>query len=228
MTNDGLVACQIERAGGDFLGLARPIEQMPRSVDDARPFLAAGARTRSLGQDKARRDGIGADVVGGVVHGEDAGEMNERRLGGAVGRARRHAEMTELRGDVDDAAAARTAQLRHRELAHQESAGEIDRNRLVPLFEAQRLHRAIGRRCRRHVHQRGEFAERLDRAGNCVLGACLIGHIGTEAPRPASGIDDRAGHALRLVRFEVRNCNFSALAPRTSGRSRRRSRRRRR
>src|ERR1051326_60839 len=100
------VAGEINRAGGGLLRLAGPVEQVARSVDDARPLLAADACARPLGQDEAGRDGVGADVIGGVIHRQDAGEVNERRFGGAIGRAQRHAQMAELRGDVDDAAAA--------------------------------------------------------------------------------------------------------------------------
>src|SRR6516225_4674688 len=101
-----LLRREIDRAGRDLLRLAGAVEQMTRSVHDPRPLLAARARARPLGEDEARRYGVGPNPVDRVIHCEDAREMQQGRLAGAVGRAQPNPEMPELGSDVDDAAAA--------------------------------------------------------------------------------------------------------------------------
>src|SRR5262245_23297989 len=54
-----VVGGKVDRTRGDFLRLARPIEQVPWPGHGARPLLAAGTPTGALGEDEAGRDRVG-------------------------------------------------------------------------------------------------------------------------------------------------------------------------
>src|ERR1700730_12636801 len=77
-----LVGSEIERTGGDLLGLPRAIEEVPRTVANTRLLLAAGSGAGTFRQDEPRRDRVGPDLVGGVIHRQDAREMHQGRLRG--------------------------------------------------------------------------------------------------------------------------------------------------
>src|SRR3974390_1192566 len=81
-----LLRREIDRAGRDLLRLTGAVEQMPRSVHDPRPLLAARTRARPLGEDEARRYGVGPNPVDRVIHGEDAREKQQGCRAGEVGR----------------------------------------------------------------------------------------------------------------------------------------------
>ena len=115
-----------------------------------------------------------------MVDREACGELDQSRLAGGVGRSVGDADLAELRGDVDDGAAAGLAELRHRVFAHQERAGEIDGERLVPVVERERLDGAVRRHGGGDIHQRGEPAERLDGMTDCALGILLDRDIGAD------------------------------------------------
>src|SRR3954468_2663652 len=66
-----------------------------------------------------------------MIAGKAFGELDQRRFASGIRRAAGHADLPELRSDVDDRATSRLADFRYRVFAHQESAGEIRSQRLI-------------------------------------------------------------------------------------------------
>src|SRR6202007_796718 len=88
---------QEENHGGDVADRADAAERdLPNDVVVVRVELAS----RHLRGDEAGGDAAGHDVVLGAATGDGAGEVDERRLGGAVVRELRLAAERRARGDV--------------------------------------------------------------------------------------------------------------------------------
>ena len=111
---------QEQRAGGDLLGAAGTAQQIGRAAGAVGLLAVLEAAQDARGVDAAGRQRVGADAVGGMIDREALGELDQRRLAGGVGRAAGDADLAELRGDVDDGAAAGLADplpQRHRLMA---------------------------------------------------------------------------------------------------------------
>ena len=148
-------------------------------------------------------------------------------LAGGVGRAAADADLAELRGDVDDGAAAGLADFRHRVFAHQERAGEVDGERVVPVVERERLDRAVRRHGGGDIDQRGELAEGFDGVAHRALCVLCDRDIGADGDGlPACGGDLAATIASRAGIATLRRLGEAAAMRRRSRRRRRRSARR--
>ena len=124
--------------------------------------------------------------------------------------------MAELGGDVDDAAASRAPQLRHRIFAHHKGAGEIDRDGPVPLVERKRLDRAIGRDGGGDIDQRGEPPKFRNGSLDRGLRARLVGDVNLERLRTAAAGGDGARRRFRFGRIEIGNRDLGSLRGKAS------------
>ena len=85
------------------------------------------------GRDGARREAVDADPLARVVGRHHLGELDQRSLRGAVRGALGRGHPAELGGDEDDAAASTPGERRQRGLAHEEGAGQVHRDRSIPV-----------------------------------------------------------------------------------------------
>ncbi len=219
------VAGKKDRGLRDFLGLAEPLQQMLRAGRSSRGFHVAEALHQAIGLDRARRQRVHPDVLRGMVGRHRLGELDQCALAGAVDRAARSRDAAELRSDVDDAAAARLDHRRQDRAAHQERAGDIDAEHLVPVGERELQHRAVrivsGRAVQQNVDG-GIFGE--DRFGGC-LDLRLVAHVAGNRDRR---LPDRRGRCLCRRSCPDRRRRRSRRPPRKRAQSRVRCRCRRR
>src|SRR5262245_1792831 len=122
---------------------------------------------RSLGQHRARCDGIDANVVAAELAGKTASEPDHGSLGRGVVQAVRHPVGGRERGHVDDAAAAGLSQGRHHGLAAVPDAFDVHRHRSVPIRFGDRVESAA---CEAAV-KRGIVDEGIDASERVERGA---------------------------------------------------------
>jgi len=94
-------------------------------------------------------------------------------------------------------------------LPHQEGAGEVHAEGLIPLSERQRFHRAIGCHRRRHVDQCGQPTKCRDGAFHRFFRARLVCNIDSEPVGASASLDHRARRSLSLGRLEIGNRHCS-------------------
>ena len=85
-----------------------------------------------LGEDEARSDGVGADAVAAVAHGQVARQLVQGRLGDAVGHPGRLADGARPRRDGDDGAPAACRHDRDGVARQEEGAARRDLERPLP------------------------------------------------------------------------------------------------
>ena len=120
------VACKKDGGLGDLVRLAEALQQMLRAGRSPCRFHVAKALHQTIGLDRSRRKRIDPHVLRRVVGRHRLGKLDQCTLGRAIDRAARPRDATELRGNVNDAAATRLDHRRQDRAAHQECATDID------------------------------------------------------------------------------------------------------
>ena len=117
----------------------------------------------------------------------------------------RLADLAQLRGDMDDAAAAALRDQRNGVFAHQERAGEIDRERARPVLLVHIDNAAVRHEKGRIVDEDMQPAEAFPRQRRRGPGVSGAGHVAAHRDRPRR-------RALRYVGGAVRNDDLRAFA----------------
>src|SRR5690606_11870354 len=118
------------------------------------------------GENHPGGDGVAADALQAVLHGDVLGQGNDRRLGGAVGGAHHIAHPAGIRRGVDDGAAPRRNHVGDGVLAAEQEGGDVDVEGGVPDLQG-------------NVHHGGVLG--LDRQGG-------DGHVVVEHVEGAEGL----------------------------------------
>src|SRR3989475_6712001 len=198
---------------GDVGGLAHasgrdraPAECLGEHLVD-RPPGRRSARARRLldrlGADEAGHDAVREDAVLREGVGQALREVDERRLGGGVGREERVGLAADARGDVDDAPAALRAHERHAGERETDGAHEVEREARLPVGLGE-LEEPPGRAPAGVVDQHVDAAEARHGPLDDELPAGLGGDVGGDRlDPPAAGADLTGDRLQRLAAARV-------------------------
>ncbi len=115
------------------------------------------------------------------------------------------------RGDVDDASRFRLAQVRDRQLAQQEGAAQVERNRAVPFVEGHVFDGGEATVAAGAVDDDVESAEGGHRAFHRVIHRVGIGDVGLDCLGASAGIGDRSSHLAGVGHVDVDDGDCRAL-----------------
>ena len=131
---------EVEHARGDLHRLAHAA-QRGRADDRLQRLLGDSLGHPGLGE--PRGDGVDRDPLAGIFAGQGLGQADHARLGGRVVGLAEVADLAVHAGDVDHPAPAALGHLVDELLGHQEDAGEVGVDDLVPGLLGQFLERPV-------------------------------------------------------------------------------------
>ncbi|MGC1915484.1 MAG: hypothetical protein WA710_09850 [Pseudolabrys sp.] len=179
---------------------SQALQQMLRSRRSSCCFHIAKAFHQTVGFDRPRRQGVNPHVLRRVIGRHGFGKLDQCTLGRAIDRTARPGDATELRGNMNDAAAARLDHRRQDRATHQECATDIYGEHFVPVGETEFQHRAVGVMTGRTIDQNVN----LGRPGEDRLGRRLdfgfIAHVADncERSRTDRGRRCRCGRLVQI------------------------------
>jgi hypothetical protein len=153
--------------------------------------------------DGAGRQRVGADALRRVVRGQHLGELDERALAGAVGRAAGRGDAAELRGDENHAAATTRDHGRDGRLRHEEGAGQVDPDDAVPRGLIELEHGGCAVVVGGTIEQDVDAAESLDGCRHRGPAAGAFRDVEMHRHGPAAALLDVGGRRLGAGGLDV-------------------------
>lgn len=153
----GIVAGEEENRLGDLcrIGAAAHGDAVEHALQDVR---VGGKGRRHRRDHVARRDGVDADALAGVVAGHGARDVDDAGLGGVVGAQAVVAEQARRAGGVDDGALALALHVRQRGAREVEDRQQVRRDDHLDVGERLPRHRVDRARVAGAVHEHVEPA----------------------------------------------------------------------
>ncbi len=147
----------------------------------------------------------------GQLHSDALGHDPDPALGRAVGDAGRQPHKAGHGRQVDNGSAARIAHGRDDVLAAEKDAGEVDLYLPVPVGQ-RHLGKGHEHRDPGIVHQDIEPFVSVQRGGNDLGPASLVGHVLMQRQRLAAGLTNLRGRGFRALEVHVCDDHARALA----------------
>ena len=169
----------------------------------------------------ARHHGVDTDILLGILHGEHAGELDHRGLGGCVGNLRR-AGPAQRRGgrDVDYRAATLSGVVGQHVWQHvfagEKHAFEVVVDQRVP-HRLAHLHRAAFGRAADVVDQHVDAAKFGDALRHHLGDRGTAGHVAITGLEVAAGFSNQAFSFGKALQFAVKTINPGAFLGKTHG-----------
>ena len=206
MTMSAALGGQVDGRGRDLVRVGEPAR---RDLSLQRLALLPGPRfAAELGEHDGGTDGVGRDSAAGPLRGEDLGQAHQSELRRAVGGVTEQSHGRGLRRQVDDLAATLVQHDPADGLAHQEGAGQVDRQGGFPIPEGQFL-RGRERDDPGRVDQNVDASEGLVHLSHHAIDR---GGIGDVTLVRVSAVSEFGRGALRRVQREVEDRDPRPLA----------------